>query len=120
VALFRFAKGELAGPEQFLAESDDASQSLETRLRAALEKLVPAGARSGQQFMEELAILKRWYYRTHKVGEIIFAKEDGQFPMRKLGNAVGRVYRGEKDLETAKLEDPQRGKEETGDGQQQA
>jgi excinuclease ABC subunit C len=102
VALFRFHKGELAGPEHFVAETEDTSQSLETRLRAALEKLAPAGTRSAQQFMEELAILKRWYYRSHKLGEIIFAKDDGEFPMRKLGNAVGRVYRGEKDLETTK------------------
>ena len=100
VALFRFVKGELAGPEHFVVESEDASQSMESRLRAALENLSPAGARSGQQFMEELAILKRWYYRSHKVGEIIFARDDGQMPMRKLGNAVGRVYRGEKELET--------------------
>jgi len=102
VALFRFNKGEMAGPEHFVAESEDASQSMESRLRSALDKLTSAGARSGQQFMEELAILKRWYYRSHKVGEIIFAKDDGQMPMRKLGNAVGRVYRGEKDLETTK------------------
>ena len=97
VALFRFAHGELAGPEHFVAELEDSSQSLESRLRAALEKLASPGARSAQQFMEELAILKRWYYRTHKVGEIIFAKADGHMPMRKLGNAVGRVYRGEKE-----------------------
>ncbi|HEY6350510.1 MAG TPA: hypothetical protein VI636_13975 [Candidatus Angelobacter sp.] len=97
VALFRFAKGELIGPEHFVTEPEDASQSMESRLRAALESLAPAGARSAQQFMEELAILKRWYYRSHKVGEFIFAKDDGQMPMRKLGNAVGRVYRGEKE-----------------------
>ena len=99
VALFRFNKGELAGPEHFPAELEDTSQSLEARLRAALEQLTAAGARSAQQFSEELAILKRWYYRSHKVGEIVFAKDDGQFPIRKLGNAVGRVYRGEKALE---------------------
>lgn len=91
VALFRFNKGEMAGPEHFVAESEDASQSMESRLRAALEGLRPTGAPSAQQFMEELAILKRWYYRSHKVGEIIFAKDDGQMPMRKLGNAVGRA-----------------------------
>ncbi|HEY6251746.1 MAG TPA: hypothetical protein VI685_17450 [Candidatus Angelobacter sp.] len=96
-ALFRFAKGELAGPKHFAAESEDASQSMESRLRTVLENLESSGARSAQQFMEELAILKRWYYRCHKVGEIIFAKDDGQMPMRKLGSAVGRVYRGEKE-----------------------
>jgi excinuclease ABC subunit C len=96
VALFRFTKGEIAGPEHFPIEGEDPSQTLETRLRLALEKLEGKGAGSARQFMEELAILKRWYYRSYKVGEIVFAKEDGRFPMRKLGNAVGRVYRGEK------------------------
>jgi len=100
VALFRFAKGELTGPEHFVAEPEDASQSVESRLRPVLDNLAPAGARSAQQFMEEMAILKRWYYRSHKAGEIIFAKDDGQMPMRKLGNAVGRVYRGEKEAVT--------------------
>ncbi|HKD14154.1 MAG TPA: hypothetical protein VKE71_06355 [Candidatus Angelobacter sp.] len=102
VALFRFAKGELIGPEHLVVESEDESEMMESRLRAALEKLIPVGVSSARQFAEELAILKRWYYRSHKVGEIIFAKDDGQWPMRKLGNAVGRVYRGEKTLETTK------------------
>ncbi|HEY6970403.1 MAG TPA: excinuclease ABC subunit C [Candidatus Angelobacter sp.] len=102
VALFRFSKGEFTGPEHFLAETEDSSESMESRLLATLEKLASSGTHSAQQFMEELAILKRWYYRSHKVGEIIFAKDDGQFPVRKLGNAVGRVYRGEKDLGTTK------------------
>jgi excinuclease UvrABC nuclease subunit len=100
VALFRFSKGEFAGPEHFQVESEDAGQSQEARLREFLQKLAPAGARSAQQFMEELAILKRWYYRSHKVGEIAFAKETGELPMRKLVNAVGRIYRGEKNVET--------------------
>ena len=104
VSLFRFRKGEIAGPENFRveAEGEDAERPLEARLGAALEKLETAGAGSAQQFIEELAILKRWYYRSHKAGEIIFAKESDEFPMRKLGNAVGRVYRGEKDSETTK------------------
>ena len=96
VALFRFNKGELAGPENFPVETEDQSQSTEARLRAVREHFLPAGARSGQQFSEELAMLKRWYYRTHKVGEIILANQGGELSTRKLANAVGRVYRGEK------------------------
>jgi len=99
VALFRFSKGELTGPEHLLAESQEGSPPLETRLSAALDNLAAPGARSGQQFMEELAIVKRWHYRSHKTGEIIFARADGQFPMRKLGNAVGRVFRGERNVQ---------------------
>ena len=96
VALFRFSKGELAGPENFLVETEDETHSTEARLRTILESFTPAGARSGQQFMEELAMLKRWYYRSHKVGEIILANQGGELSARKLANAVGRVYRGEK------------------------
>lgn len=97
VALFRFNKGQLSGPEHFPVETEDTSQSVETRLSTTLERLLPLKAGTSQQFTEELAILKRWYYRSHKVGEIIFAKDDGEFPMRRLANAVGRMYGGEKD-----------------------
>lgn len=98
VALFRFSKGELAGPEQFITGQQDEDESVSARLRAALEQLSPAGARSTAQVGEELALLKRWYYRTHKVGEIIFADRNGEISLRKLGNAVGRVRRGEKEM----------------------
>ena len=96
VALFRFRKGELAGPDVFALQIEGESESLEHRLRSCLEQFVPVGARSALQFTEEMAILKRWYYRSHKVGEIVLARADGQLPVRKLANAVGRVARGEK------------------------
>jgi excinuclease ABC subunit C len=94
VALFRFYKGELAGPHGFAIEADDESGSLEQQVRSALEELVPTGASSAAQFMEELAILKRWYYRSHKVGEIIVAGADGAFSARRIANAAGRVSGG--------------------------
>jgi excinuclease ABC subunit C len=94
VALFRFYKGELAGPHGFATEADDESGSLEQRVRNALEELLPTGASSAAQFMEELAILKRWYYRSHKVGEIIVAGADGALSARKIANAAGRVSGG--------------------------
>ncbi len=101
VALFRFKNGELCGPETFLMEIEPPAEgeapSLETRLREPLEKLAGSGATSAHQFMEELAILKRWYYRTHKTGEILFANDKGELPMRRIANAIGRVYRGEKE-----------------------
>jgi excinuclease UvrABC nuclease subunit len=98
VALFRFRKGELAGPEQFAVETEDNSMTLDQRLRELLGKFAPAGARSAQQFMEELALLKRWYYRTHKVGEIVLAKPGGELSIRRLANAVMRVHRNEKEI----------------------
>jgi excinuclease ABC subunit C len=99
VALFRFNKGTLDGPELFTVAAGNAdlpSEPVEPRLRESLQRLVPAKASSAQQFAEELAMLKRWYYRSHKVGEIVFAKSDGELPMRRIANAAGRVLRGEK------------------------
>jgi excinuclease ABC subunit C len=96
VALFRFHKGELAGPETLVVEPEDKSHSLEQRVRTALEQFVPAGARSALQFTEELAILKRWYYRSHKVGETVVASDEGELSARRIANAIGRIYRGER------------------------
>lgn len=48
------------------------------------------------EVMEHLAILKRWFYRGRRTGEIFLADEDGQLPMRRLVRGISRVYRGEK------------------------
>lgn len=47
--------------------------------------------------MEHLAILKRWYYRSSRLGEIFVADEKGQLPMRRVVRGIGRVWRGEKE-----------------------
>jgi hypothetical protein len=46
--------------------------------------------------MEHLALLKRWYYRTNKTGEVFFADDKGDLPMRRIVRGVSRVYKGEK------------------------
>ncbi|HEY6273592.1 MAG TPA: UvrB/UvrC motif-containing protein [Terriglobales bacterium] len=96
VALFRFRQGELAGPRLFAVETPGEGQSLEQRVRETLQEFAPAGADSTAQFSEELAILKRWYYRTHKAGEIIVANAEGEISARRITNTVMRIYRGEK------------------------
>jgi excinuclease UvrABC nuclease subunit len=93
VALFRFREGAFAGPHQFSVEADE---PLDLRLRSALQQFPEWRARSAAQFSEELAILKRWYYRTHKTGEIVFANARRELSVRKIANATGRVHRGEK------------------------
>lgn len=72
------------------------AQTLDSRIRAALESLEASGSSSAQRFNQELAILKRWYYRTHKVGEIFFANDKGELPLRRIARGATRVYRGEK------------------------
>jgi len=104
VALFRFCKGELTGPEHFAVETpvdketatENTATTPDQRLQECLARLTPAGARSAAQFMEELAMLKRWYYRTHKTGEIVLAKQDGELSIRRIANAVNRVCKHEK------------------------
>jgi excinuclease ABC subunit C len=94
VALFRFREGAFAGPHPLPVEVAEAP--LDSRLRSALQESLECRARSAAQFSEELAILKRWYYRTHKSGEIVFANARRELPIRKIANAVVRVHRGEK------------------------
>jgi len=94
VTLFRFREGAFAGPLHLAVESE--GESFEARIRAAVEQLPEVRARSASYFSEELAILKRWFFRSHKTGEIVFAKAGKDLPIRKLANAVARVHRGEK------------------------
>ena len=113
IALFRFHGGELLGPAPIAMEtevepqpvqdpqetqSDTVSaQILDSRIRAALESLQASGSSSAHGFGQELAILKRWYYRSHKVGEIFFANDRGELPLRRIARGATRVYRGEKE-----------------------
>jgi hypothetical protein len=61
----------------------------------ALANLAPADTKSALENMEHLALLKRWYYRGTRAGEIFFADDKGQLPLRRLVRGISRVYRGE-------------------------
>jgi excinuclease UvrABC nuclease subunit len=97
VALFRVGAGVLTGPLAFSIQAPEQakSQSMEARLQHALDGIPAAERSSALETMEHLAILKRWVYRGKKVGEIFFANETGELPMRRLVRGVSRVYRGE-------------------------
>jgi len=41
-------------------------------------------------------LLKRWYYRTNRTGEIFFADATAELPMRRVVRGISRVFRGEK------------------------
>lgn len=83
------------------------TQTLDSRIRAALESLVASGSRSAQRFSHELAMLKRWYYRTHKVGEIFFTNDRGELPLRRIARGATRVYRGEKEASSTPAKESQ-------------
>ncbi len=103
-ALFRFHQGALLGPAslRIAVESEAQAEPLAQSLCAALDALIPTRPPSVTQTTEELAILKRWYYRSHRTGEIIFAKPDGELPMRKLLNAANRIVGPKTQTETTK------------------
>jgi excinuclease ABC subunit C len=69
--------------------------SMESRVSEALSA-AQAPSCSRQETAEHLAILKRWYYRSSKLGEIFLAEENGELPMRRIVRGISRVFRGEK------------------------
>jgi hypothetical protein len=70
--------------------------SMESRVTEALAAAPPMSTPSRQEAVEHLGILKRWYYRSSKTGEIFFADDAGQLPMRRVVRGISRVFRGEK------------------------
>jgi excinuclease ABC subunit C len=98
VALFRFDAGCISGPVTFSIQPPEhtKSQSMESRVQQALDATPPFAPHSSLEAMEHLAILKRWFYRGTRVGEIFFADESGELPMRRIVRGISRVYRGEK------------------------
>jgi excinuclease ABC subunit C len=98
VAFFRIEAGKLCGPIPFGIQSTEhaKSQSMESRVQAALDSIPPAKSGAGLETMEHLALLKRWYYRGTRSGEIFFADAKGELPMRRIVRGISRVFRGEK------------------------
>jgi excinuclease UvrABC nuclease subunit len=97
VSFFRIDSGGLSGPAAFCIQTAEhtKSQSMESRVQHSLASFVTAKAPSALETMEHLALLKRWYYRSHRLGEIFLADDKGVFPMRRIVRGIGRVLRGE-------------------------
>jgi len=97
VILFRVESGAISGSAMFCVQPADhtKSQSMESRVQAVLDSFPPAKTRPALETMEHLALLKRWYYRGRRVGEIFLADDEGSFPMRRIVRGIGRVLRGE-------------------------
>jgi excinuclease UvrABC nuclease subunit len=97
VALFRVDAGAMSGPLSFpiSAAEHTRSQSMEARIQEALAGFAATEPASAVERMEHLAILKRWYYRGSRAGEIFFADEHDELPMRRLVRGIGRIFKGE-------------------------
>jgi excinuclease UvrABC nuclease subunit len=98
VALFRVDAGRISGPVTFNIQPPEhaRSQSMEARVQEAWQAFPSLTAKPALETMEHLAILKRWYYRGTRVGEIFFADHKAELPMRRIVRGISRVFRGEK------------------------
>jgi excinuclease ABC subunit C len=108
VSLFRFQGAQMIGPLLFRIERHDEApvspngqiqsarpQSLESRVEEAIHSFPRPESEPTAARIEHLAILKRWYYRSHRVGEIFFADNKDSWPLRRIVRGIGRVYKGE-------------------------
>lgn len=107
VCLFRFHRAQIAGPLVFKVERQGHSaattetarpQTMESRVEEATRSFSSSEISAAER-NEHLAILKRWYYRSTRVGEVFFANENSAWPLRRLVRGIGRVYRGEREQE---------------------
>jgi excinuclease ABC subunit C len=98
VNFFRVDAGRISGPVTFSIQSAEhaKSQSMESRLQEALTSFPSSTTSTALETMEHLVLLKRWYYRSTRMGEIFFEDEKGALPMRRVVRGIARVYRGEK------------------------
>jgi excinuclease ABC subunit C len=96
VTFFRIDAGLICGPLRFSIQPPEhtKSQSMEFRVQQALATLTPTETKIALETMD-LALLKRWFYRSTRIGEIFFADAKGELPLRRLVRGIARVYRGE-------------------------
>jgi excinuclease ABC subunit C len=101
VAFLRIECGRISGPVSFSIQPAEhsKSQSMEARVQETLQSFPlekAEKAKSALETMEHLALLKRWYYRGSRTGEIFFADAKGELPTRRIVRGISRVFRGEK------------------------
>jgi excinuclease ABC subunit C len=97
VNFFRVDNGIIYGPTTFCIQTAEhtKSQSMESRVQATLDTFETAKAATALETMEHIALLKRWYYRSRRIGELFLTDDKGVFPMRRIVRGIGRVLRGE-------------------------
>jgi excinuclease UvrABC nuclease subunit len=97
VTFFRIEAGRISGPIRFSIQPEDRekSHSMESRVHQAMLTFPPAEARSSLEAMEHIAMLKRWYYRGSRSGEIFFGDRNMDLPMRRVVRGISRIFHGE-------------------------
>jgi len=109
LSLFRLQAGCISGPLSFPIQAAEhaKSQSMEARLVEAIESIPRSDSGTTIGTMEHLALLRHWYYRSARIGEIFLADDKGELPFRRIVRGISRVYRGEKvEEDAAKSIDP--------------
>ena len=111
VTFFRIERGCIGAPVQFHIPLETVSAdaaagaakvktplSMERRIQDALASAPPVPECTQGETEEHLAILKRWYFRSVKLGELFFADDKGELPMRRVVRGVSRVFKGERPI----------------------
>jgi len=104
VNFFRVDEGCISGPFAFFIQPVEHTrpQSMEARVEELLNTSPKAEPKSALEVMEHLAILKRWFFRGTRKGEIFMADANGALPLRRIVRGISRVYRNE----PAEMENP--------------
>jgi hypothetical protein len=90
-----FAHPHVAQPMPLETPVKTRPQTLEARVAEALSQIETCKRERGE-IADHLALLKRWYYRSTKKGEI-FITHSGELPLRRIVRGISRVFRGEKE-----------------------
>jgi excinuclease ABC subunit C len=108
VNFFRIDRGRMSGPLAFPIQTTEhtKTQSMEARITEALEAMPASNSKTALETMEHLALLRRWYYRSSRAGEIFFADDKAVLPLRRIVRGISRVYRGEKSETSAGVSSP--------------
>jgi excinuclease ABC subunit C len=101
VDLFPIEGGRVAPAVAFsVAPQPGKGVSMEARLVEALGQAAAPGKGTAGEVMEHLALLRRWYYKRSRQGELFLADARGDLPLRRLVRGVSRVFRGEREEES--------------------
>ena len=96
---FASSAGRISGPIPFSIQSAGARKVAVDGIAGAGGAAIHSRQRKRSrrsETMEHLALLKRWFYRGSRTGEIFFADAKGELPMRRIVRGISRVFRGEK------------------------
>ena len=87
VVFFFVDRGLISGPLTFSIQAPEhtKSQSMESRILAALATIPPAEPKSAVEIMEHLALLKRWFYRSTRVGRNFLCGREGWIAFAAIG-----------------------------------